>query len=116
MASFGAVRPVDLAHLACYTGGDTALNAEVLQLFSNQSVKLLNELQTALEAKDNKSWREVTHALKGAARGIGAFALADAAAMAETSQADGSDAKRALHALTLNARAVQSFIAAYLDA
>ena len=27
---------VDLAHLARYTGGDRALNAEVLRLFVNQ--------------------------------------------------------------------------------
>ena len=28
--------PVDLAHLARYTGGDKVLNAEILRLFDNQ--------------------------------------------------------------------------------
>ena len=71
--------PVDLAHLACYTGGDAGINAEVLQLFLDQSALLLQQLHTALDNRDHKSWREIAHSLKGAARGIGAFAMADAA-------------------------------------
>ena len=108
-------RPVDLTHLATYTGGDSALNAEVLQLFLDQSVLLLRQLQTALEARDQKAWHAVAHSLKGASRGIGAFALADAAADAETALTEnGQDALRALHALNNRAHAVQLFIEAYL--
>lgn len=115
MSAIGAsARPVDLAHLACYTGGDAALNAEVLQLFADQSARLMRELNDALDAKDGKSWREITHALKGAARGIGAFGLADAAAHAEDSEPPKSGAKRALQTLSVNARSVEIFIEAYL--
>ncbi|MEI9930584.1 MAG: Hpt domain-containing protein [Rhizomicrobium sp.] len=66
---------VDLTHLARYTGGDVALNAEILRLFDSQATELVDRLQTILAARDAKSWKEVTHTLKGAARGIGAFGL-----------------------------------------
>ena len=41
-------RPVDLAHLSRYTGGDAAINAEVLTLFAGQTIVLLARLDTAL--------------------------------------------------------------------
>src|SRR5690242_17584576 len=96
---------VDMEHLARYTGGDAALNAEVLRLFDSQANELVARLRTILEIRDAKSWREVTHTIKGAARGIGAFAMADAAARLEPMDlADGA----ALAALDeLNQRAAQ---------
>ena len=63
---------VDLTHLARYTGGDAALNAEVLRLFDNQASELVERLQSIIDASDAQSWRTITHTLKGAARGIGA--------------------------------------------
>ncbi len=117
MSAAGAqARPVDLVHLARYTGGDRALNAEVLQLFLDQSAQLLRQMHDALENRDQKSWHEIAHSLKGAARGIGAFALADAAAVAEpvALAADAPGAQRALSALTGQARPVQLFIEAYI--
>jgi HPt (histidine-containing phosphotransfer) domain-containing protein len=109
-------RPVDLAHLSRYTGGDPALNAEILQLFAGQSAELMLKLQSVLEARDLKGWKEITHSLKGAARGIGAFAMADAAANAEPAlpASDNTAAIRALQSLKLEAETVQSFIGAYL--
>ncbi len=77
----GAV--VDLDHLARYTGGDVALNAEILRLFDDQANEVVAKLESILEARDAKSWKLAIHTLKGAARGIGAFALGDAAAAAE---------------------------------
>ena len=74
-----ATAAVDLAHLARYTGGDAALNAEILRLFDSQASEMVARLQSIIDARDAKSWKEVTHTLKGAARGIGAFAMADAA-------------------------------------
>jgi HPt (histidine-containing phosphotransfer) domain-containing protein len=79
----GSACPVDLAHLAQYTGGDAALDAEVLQMFVDQSASLLRDLEAVLESHDIKSWKFITHSLKGAARYIGAFALADVAEEAE---------------------------------
>jgi HPt (histidine-containing phosphotransfer) domain-containing protein len=109
-------RPVDLVHLSRYTGGDPQLNAEILQLFAGQAAELMQKLQTVLETRDLKGWKEITHSLKGAARGIGAFAMADAAANAEPAlpASDNADAIRALQELKLEAEAVQLFIAAYL--
>ena len=108
--------PVDLIHLSRYTGGDPALNAEILQLFSGQAADLMKKLQGVLDAHDPKGWKEITHSLKGAARGIGAFAMADAAANAEPAlpTQDNAASIRALQELKLEAEAVQLFIGAYL--
>jgi HPt (histidine-containing phosphotransfer) domain-containing protein len=108
---------VDLAHLARYTGGDAALNAEVLRLFDDQASALVTRLQSILDARDAQSWKTVTHTLKGAARGIGAFSLGDAAAAAEP--IDPSDRPIAIAALTVlqhETSDVQFFIKAYLAA
>ena len=58
---------IDLQHLARYTGGDVALNAEILRLFEMQTSELVAKLRAILEARDLKSWKEVTHTIKGAA-------------------------------------------------
>ena len=109
---------VDLTHLARYTGGDVALNAEILRLFDSQASELVVRLQSILDARDARSWKEVSHTLKGAARGIGAFGLGDAAAAAEPidPSADSITAAAALQALQSNTSAVQYFIRAYLGA
>ena len=106
---------VDLGHLARYTGGDAGLNAEILRLFDTQTTELVARLQAVLDARDAKTWKEVTHTLKGAARGIGAFAFADAAAFAEPiDPADRGNALPALAALKTQAQDVQTFIRGYL--
>jgi HPt (histidine-containing phosphotransfer) domain-containing protein len=109
-------QPVDLTHLARYTGGDEALNAEVLQLFVGQSAELMGQLQSVLEMRDAKTWRYITHSLKGAARGIGAFALAEVAAEAEPLDlsVQNAEALAALVALKARAEAVHRFVQAYL--
>jgi len=43
---------VDLAHLARYTGGDEALNAEVLRLFDEQATDLVSQLRAVLDTHD----------------------------------------------------------------
>ena len=108
---------VDLDHLCRYTGGDSALNAEVLRLFDAQANELVARLNSILDARDAKSWKQVTHTLKGAARGIGAFALADAAAFAEPiDPADRAHAAPALNTVKERIAAVQDFIRDYLAA
>jgi HPt (histidine-containing phosphotransfer) domain-containing protein len=105
---------VDMEHLARYTGGDVALNAEVLRLFDSQANVLVARLRSILDARDAKSWKEVTHTLKGAARGIGAFAMADAAARLEP--LDLSDRETALSGISDldgQARSVAAFIQSY---
>jgi HPt (histidine-containing phosphotransfer) domain-containing protein len=117
MSAGAQIRPVDLTHLSRYTGGDAGVNAEVLTLFADQTVLLLARLDQALSRRDTKAWREVTHGLKGAARGIGAFALADMVAAAEAADpaADAVQAQRALHDIKSKSLAVTLFIETYLD-
>lgn len=108
---------VDLNHLSRYTGGDEALNAEVLQLFDTQISEMVGRLRSILDAQDAKAWKEVTHTLKGAARGIGAFGFADAAAAAEPIDParDRGNASVAIRALDDASLSVQRFIRDYLD-
>jgi len=102
-------KPVDLAHLARYTGGDPRLDAEILELFDGQCRMIVAELeQLASEEGNGKAWREATHKLKGAARGVGAFALGDAAAEAETVAPGGVYA--VLEQLKRDGEAVHAFI------
>ena len=108
--------PVDLDHLARYTGGDASINAEILQMFAGQSADLMTQLHAVLKTHDLKAWKLITHSLKGAARGIGAFALADAAAYAEplSPSADNLGTVQALQELKTQTENVQRFIGTYL--
>jgi HPt (histidine-containing phosphotransfer) domain-containing protein len=110
--------PVDLSHLARYTGGDKALNAEILRLFDNQVSEMVGQLLGVLEQRDARRWREVTHTIKGAARGVGAFAMGEAAANAEPVDPVTSPARAVemIEALRIEGAAVQAFIADYLAA
>jgi len=107
--------PVDLDHLARYTGGDAAINREILTLFVEQSSAMLAELPGV---RDPKTWHHLVHSLKGAARGIGAFALADVAAEAEPLDpaAQRTEADAILPRLKARTDAVQAFVKAYLAA
>lgn len=80
-------RPVDLVHLAKYTMGNRELEQEVLTLFTKQSLIYLERLRSAA---DRRSWNEAAHTLKGSARGIGAWQVAEIAASLE----DGPSAKK----------------------
>jgi HPt (histidine-containing phosphotransfer) domain-containing protein len=110
--------PVDLSHLARYTGGDRTLNAEILRLFDGQVSAMVGQLLGVLEQRDARRWREVTHTIKGAARGVGAFAMGAAAADAEPVDpaANPDRAIQVIEALRIQGDAVQAFIAKYLAA
>ncbi len=113
-----ATAPVDLDHLARYTGGDRTLNTEILKLFDGQVSEMVGQLLSILEQRDARKWREVTHTIKGAARGVGAFAMGEAAAAAEpVDPAISHDrAVEVIEALRVEGEAVQAFIAEYLAA
>jgi HPt (histidine-containing phosphotransfer) domain-containing protein len=105
--------PVDLLHLDSYTGGNRALNEEVLSLFESHCREMLAKLES--EPGNAKTWREVAHTLKGAARGIGAFDLADAAAEAERAESGNPQAMlAALARIKAQSEAVQLFIEEFL--
>lgn len=82
--------PVDLVHLARQTFGDTELEREVLQLFLVQSRIYLNRLK---EARDAEQWLRASHTIKGSARGIGAWAVAERAEAAERLGQDVADTR-----------------------
>jgi HPt (histidine-containing phosphotransfer) domain-containing protein len=65
---------IDLAHLARMTLGEPELEREVLTLFVQQSTDLLARLE-----KLPREGASLAHTLKGSARAIGAFAVAEAA-------------------------------------
>lgn len=72
---------IDLDHLDRYVVGDDALRDEVLGIFEAQA-----EMWSAMLDPDaeDATWRDTAHALKGAARGVGAWQIGDICAEAET--------------------------------
>ncbi|MEG6509246.1 Hpt domain-containing protein [Methyloligella sp. 2.7D] len=73
-------RPIDLVHLSRYTLGDRSLEQEALELFCSQSMVYLDRLANA---DSDKAWADAAHSLKGSARAVGAWRVAEAAAAAE---------------------------------
>ncbi|NNE58373.1 MAG: Hpt domain-containing protein [Hellea sp.] len=71
---------IDFDHLRQYVGDDPAMTAEIFGLFKNQvdlwSPSLVSDL-------DDDAWAMMTHSIKGTARAIGAFELADLCEQAE---------------------------------
>ena len=112
-----AANAIDLEHLAKYTGGEKDLNGEILRLFDDQIASMVTELNGLVASQDSKRWREIAHTIKGAARGVGAFEMGEAAAKAEpVNPANGSEAQAALQKLEQEAETVRAFIATYLAA
>ncbi len=85
--------PIDIEHLKRMTLGDAGLEREVLVMFAGQAVRLIDTL-----ADLPADAVELAHTLKGSARAIGAFGVADAAEAFEAAIPDG-DPSEALAAL-----------------
>jgi HPt (histidine-containing phosphotransfer) domain-containing protein len=83
--------PIDFEHLSRMTLGDAGLEQEVLAMFVAQSTTLVSTL--AAMPVDASA---LAHTLKGSARAIGAFSVADAAARLEAAIARGFDTSAAL--------------------
>jgi HPt (histidine-containing phosphotransfer) domain-containing protein len=79
---------VDFAYLDAYVGGDVVIVEEVLNLFLHQV-----ELWTPLLDPAHEGWRDAAHTLKGAALGIGAKALSEAAHDVEHSDEEGAETR-----------------------
>lgn len=69
---------VDFAYLEGFAAGDEAMIEEVLALFREQA-----SLWSPMLDPGAEGWRDAAHTVKGAARGVGAFALGDACERAE---------------------------------
>jgi HPt (histidine-containing phosphotransfer) domain-containing protein len=96
--------PIDMDHLQRMTLGDARLEREVLTMFSAQAASLIGSL-AALPTDAGA----LAHTLKGSARAIGAFSVADAAGHVEATVLSGHDPSEALS--DLNEAIVQARMA-----
>jgi HPt (histidine-containing phosphotransfer) domain-containing protein len=92
---------IDLAHLARMTLGERGLEAEVLSLFERQAAVLLAHMGDGAPA----TVAAFAHTLKGSARGIGAWRIAEAADAVEKKAAR-SNAREVASAVARLAAAV----------
>ncbi len=104
---------IDRVHLKQMTFGDRSLERELLQLFDRQAELLIARMR----ASEAPVLASLAHTLKGSALGVGANAVAEAAAAAESAAA-GSPAQRAaaLDCLAAAIAAARVEIAALLRA
>jgi HPt (histidine-containing phosphotransfer) domain-containing protein len=86
--------PIDLAHLKRMTLGDAGLEREVLAMFVSQAARLAEAL-AGLPAEA----LQLAHTLSGAARAVGAFAVAEAAEAVHGAVRHGGEPAQALVAL-----------------
>ena len=80
---------VDFAYLEDFAQNDETVIEEVLALFREQAA-----LWSAMLDPSSVGWRDAVHTIKGAARGVGAFALGDVCARAEAEGEGRLDAVR----------------------
>jgi HPt (histidine-containing phosphotransfer) domain-containing protein len=101
---------IDFEHLARQTDGDQALASELLTLFAAQC---LRQLQTIRGHDDAGTRRDAAHTLRGAAQAIGAWSVAEAAAVIENQlgQPEGRCTEAALESLDLAAAEARAAIA-----
>jgi HPt (histidine-containing phosphotransfer) domain-containing protein len=86
--------PIDFEHLKRMTLDDAGLEHEVLAMFAAQSAKLIATLAGLPKDSGKDAGKDaptLAHTLKGSARAIGAFGVADAAARLEAVLAGNDD-------------------------
>lgn len=98
---------IDIEHLSRQTDGDHELERELLALFAQQCVRLLRTIHGDAE---KQARMDAAHTLKGAARAVGAWGVADAAdrieqALGASAAGPGDDALDALTLAAAEARA-----------
>mgnify|MGYP001049356352 CR=1 FL=1 len=101
--------PIDLDHLRKMTLSDAALEREVLQLFVEQTAGLMQTLATLPE-----NATALAHTLKGSARAIGAFRVAEAAAALEAASVAERGAREAVLQLEVEVGQARQAAAALL--
>jgi HPt (histidine-containing phosphotransfer) domain-containing protein len=101
--------PIDIEHLRRMTLGDASLEHEVLAMFSAQAFTLIGTLATLPTDAG-----ALAHTLKGSARAIGAFQVADAAESLEAVLHNGDDPSGALGELNAAVAEARSAIDAIL--
>ena len=103
-------RPIDLVHLAKQTLGDRSLEQEVLRLFLTQMDTYMARIE---DATTHEQRFTAAHTIKGSARNIGAWDVADVAAHLESAAEDQIPADVKALKQTLNETCV--FILSILD-
>lgn len=98
----------DQRHFAEMTGGDVALQREVVGLFRGQADAWRAELSPD---RDPGLWRETAHKLKGSARAIGLWTLGEACETVE--HVPVADAGQALSEVLVQLDAALADLAAY---
>jgi len=83
--------PLDFGHLERMTCGEKALEREVLEMFLNQTGRIIDTL-----AGRPSEAATLAHTLKGSARAIGAFRVAELAAVLEEASRNGGEPTDAL--------------------
>ncbi len=106
-AAVPAEPTLDREHLTAITGGDEAFEAEVLALFLEQAPRLTGEILGAVDAGDPGGVRVPAHSLKGAARSVGARAVAQAAEAVEMAARAGDLATLRARLLDLERRVAE---------
>ena len=71
---------IDFDHLRLFTEGDPDLERDVLGIFVEQADIWIRNLE---DSRDKKSWADAAHTLKGSARGVGAWRIAEICERAE---------------------------------
>ena len=97
------IRPLDLVHLARQTGGDRALENEILQLFRQQIGLCAGQLKMT----SGRERKLIAHNIKGSARAVGAFGLSRIAAQIE----DAPSEVRLIAAVETEVARIRDFIA-----
>jgi signal transduction histidine kinase/CheY-like chemotaxis protein len=86
------------------TGGNRKRYESLLSRFADSQADAVAEIRGALAAKDIPTAERIAHSLKGAAGNLGATALAEAAAKAETAVKSGQSIDPALDSLEASLR------------
>lgn len=109
-ASAYTSRDIDLAHLARQTAGDRGLEREILALFRDQCGRMLGVIAQARGEGGGiePSGMTAAHTLIGAALGVGANRVAEAARALEKAQVE--DVERAYLALQSAAQDARALI------
>ena len=103
---------IDLDHLSRMTQGERSLEREVLQLFDRQATMLTVRMREAPPALIAAS----AHTLKGSARGIGAWRVANAAEAVELAAGNEAKLENAVRVLGASVNEAKAAIADLLRA
>ena len=102
-----SARPVDLVHLARQTGGDRLLEEEVLRLFLRQANAISRTMRGRI---DEDARRSKAHTLKGAARAVGAGAVAKCAGDLEDMPGEQACVRALLHEIDMACDYINSLL------